>query len=341
MRSLRSLTDLVRAEIERWDGVSVVERAVFGTPDPAEIAAMVDDLCGRALGAGIVGGLCYGTSVGCVAGVELGDGRHVVVKAYQPRWSAGFLAAVAEAQAVAAAGGFPCPMPVAGPVEVGLGLGFANIETYLPDPGQPPIVPEMLPVSAAGLAEVARALRGVDGRGLAGHPMTLPSEGLYPTPHSPVFDFEATQDGVEWIDEIAAAARAARDADPSPPVVMHGDWSARNVRLGRCRVMAAFDWDSLLWRPESEAVGIAAATWSALGVTGDPVAPSADEVRRYVDAYEAARGEPLLPEQRRAAHGSALYGLAYTARCEHALDRGGEVHMRARARLRMEGTTLL
>jgi len=196
-------------------------------------------------------------------------------------------------------------------------------------------------VSAAGLARVAAALRGVDGSGLAGHPMSLPSEDLYPTPHSPLFDFESTHEGAGWIDEIAVAARAARDADPTAPIAVHGDWAARNVRLGRREVMAAYDWDSLLWRPESEAVGIAAATWSALGVTGDPIAPSADEVRHYVAAYEAVRDEPLLPEQRRAAYGSALYGLAYTARCEHALDRGAEVHMRARARLRAEGMTLL
>ena len=318
---------------------TIVEEAIFGTGDATQIAAAVDSLCRQHLGAGVAATLVTSTSVGCVFGVELDDGRRVAVKAYQPRWTPRFLTAVAAAQGAVAATGFPCPAPVAGPVPIG--HGFAAVETYLPDPGRRPIVPVMLDVSAAGLAAMVAAGRGIEAPGLRDHPMRPPDDGLYPRPHSPLFDFEATTDGAAWIDEIAAIARAVRDRDRTPPTLVHGDWSARNVRLGTDRVLAAYDWDSLLFEPESVGLGIAAATWSALGVTNEPTAPSAPEVRRYISAYERARGVPLTVEQRDAARARALYGLAYTARCEHALDRGAEVHLRARGRLRAEGAVLL
>ena len=40
--------------------------------------------------------------------------------------------------------------------------------------------------------------------------------GLYPEPHSPIFDFVATAAGSVWIDEYARAALAVRDRDVSP-----------------------------------------------------------------------------------------------------------------------------
>ena len=64
-------------------------------------------------------------------------------------------------------------------------------------------------------------------------------------PHSPLFDFEASAGGAEWIDDVARLALDARDSDATPRVVAHTDWSARNVRLRADGVRAIYDADSL------------------------------------------------------------------------------------------------
>lgn len=335
------LADCVAATIERW-GVSIVERAVFGTDDPATIAAAVDDWCAVHLGAPVAEGMCFETSVGCVAGVRLADGREVAVKVHQQRWTTSFLSAVAHVQRHLAIHGVPCPLPLAGPAPLGDALAVA--ETFLPDPGQAPIEPAMLGVSAAGLAQLVARCRDLDGAGLAGHPLDSAGGALYPEPHSPLFDFDATGPGAGWIDELAVAAKSARDRDSEDarPTIAHTDWSARNVRLGHDRVLAVYDWDSLALVAETTAVGNAAATWSAFGVDDDPVAPPAAEVAAHVSAYERARDEPFTADERARIGAAALWCLAYTARCEHAIDPTGERGaMRARPRLQDEGATLL
>jgi hypothetical protein len=150
--------------------------------------------------------------------------------------------------------------------------------------------------------------------------MTVPEMQLYPAPHSPLFDFTATAAGAGWIDEIATAARERMTDDVA--VIAHGDWSARNVRLGPGGLVCAYDWESLQQQPETTAVGVAAATWRSAGGPGEPLAPPAAEIRRNVEQYERARGHPFTTSQRHSAHAAAVYGLAYPARCEHALTPG-------------------
>ncbi len=106
----------------------------------------------------------------------------------------------------------------------------------------------------------------------------------------------------------------------------------------------AYDWDALARVPESTAVGQAAATWSATAEPGGPGAPPPEEVAAYLADYEHARGAPLTPSARRAVGAAALYVLAYTARCEHALAVRGELaphHHRGRPALEQHGTAYL
>ncbi len=67
----------------------------------------------------------------------------------------------------------------------------------------------------------------------------------------------------------------------------HTDWSARNVRVWPDGIRAIYDADSLSLVPESTAVGIAAATWSAFGEEGEATAPSPDEAARWVCGVRA------------------------------------------------------
>jgi hypothetical protein len=332
-----ALVDLVAASMA-GRGESRVEAAVFGTDDPAAIARSADDLCRTHLGARVADARFYCASVGCVTGLRLTDGRDVVLKVHQPRWTTSFLAAVQSVQASLAASGFPCPRPLPPPRP--LGRANAVVEEHLPDPGPTPPAPGLLAASAAGLARMVGRCETLDGRGLRPHPMDSAVGRLYPEPHSPLFDFGATAAGAEWIDELADAARRQRDLRAFAPTIAHCDWSLRNVRLDEEGVLAAYDWDSLALVPETTAVGQAAVTWSAFGVTGEE-APSVDDVASYVGRYERARGRRFTGHERAAVGAAGVYALASTARCEHAIDPGGRRYRRARPRLAADGDRLL
>ena len=116
------------------------------------------------------------------------------------------------------------------------------------------------------------------------------------------------------------------------PVVAHTDWSARNVRLRPGGPVAVYDMDSLAVVGRATALGVAAVTWRALGVAGEPVGPDIDEVDDWLDRYPDALG----PIERRASLAAALRTLCYVARCEHAIDPSERTHAMARERLRID-----
>jgi Ser/Thr protein kinase RdoA (MazF antagonist) len=304
-----------------------VEAVVFGTDDAGVIVERIAEVVRAAIGAELADVRWYVASVSCVAGVLVDDGREVVVRAYQPSVTARFVRGVVRAQTHVHAAGFPAPEPLSGPVQLPWGLGRA--EALVADPGMRYPPASAMAVSAAGLAQLVTLLEEVDAEGLDEHPM-LHVEGLYPTPHSPLFDFEATAAGAEWIDEIATAARAVLDTEDAPIVIGHTDWSSRNIRMDAGRVTAVYDWESLSATTEARALGVAAATWRALGLPDDPIAPDADELAAYIDAYAEVR--PLSSGQRQIALAKAVHGMAYTARCEHSLHPGTRT-ARASARL--------
>ena len=344
---MQSVAEVVAAERAVWDGVDTVDAAVFGTGDPDAIAAMVQSFCQIHLHAAPVGGLFYRASAGCVLGIRLATGDDVVLKAYQSRWEAPFLHAVLAVQRHAALEGMPCAQPRLAPVPLPGRPNLAVVESCWPDPGMRATrAPEALRVSAAGLARQIRlaADQGVAFPALAEHPLRRPGGQLYPEPHSPLFDFAATAEGAEWIDDLGRAAASVRDQDPTPPVVAHTDWSARNVRLDERQILAVYDWDSVAFVPEATALGHAAATWCVTSEPGGSTFPTFDEMSAYLAAYEDARGAPLSPAQWRSAGGAAAWVLAYTARCEHSLDVLGRARpdqSGARDRLADAGAALL
>jgi hypothetical protein len=318
---------------------ALVEVAVLGSSSPEAVADWIERLCQDRLGAPVVGGLFYRASTGLVAGVELTDLRTVVVKVHQPQWSVAFLEAMVTTQRQLAESGFPCPRPLVGPVPTGPRQALATIETLLPDPGMHSLSgSEALEISAAGLATQVASVRGLELPALGFHPLRTPTGEIYPQPHSPLFDFAATAERAVDIDELARIGSAARDADPGPPVIAHTDWSARNVRVAHGQIAAVYDWDSLALVPVSTAVGLAAATWQSTGEMDDPMALSAEDVSDYLAAYARTAARSLDATASAAAWGSALWALAYTARCELALEeRTGRCLRRARDRLERQG----
>ncbi len=306
-----SLSELVRLHFERWE-TSRVEQSVFHSSAPEVVADHVERFAQTALGSRVRGALFYASSAGCVTGLELEDGRRIVVKAYQARWGSRFLSAVGRVQERLNEARFPCPCPIIGPGLAGPAL--ATAEELLPDPGMRTFGASEMAPSARGLARQVSLCRGISEPDLGYHPLGTSTGGLYPKPHSPIFDFSLRTDEAKWIDQLATAAKAARAADDTPPTVVHTDWSARNVRLGDSEVVAAYDWDSLADATESVAVGQAAATWRSTGEASDPIAPGPDEVHAYLSAYEEASNQRFTVDQRQSGMGAALWVLAYTAR---------------------------
>jgi len=340
------VASVIAAQHARW-GTSAVDEEVFGTGDAGEIASLVDRFCRDELDAGTAAGLFYGASAGCVLAVRLAGGADVVIKAYQERWEAPYLRAVQAVQAHAARSGIPCATPLRGPAPVVPGRpNQAIVESYLPDPGMRPYASATeRRVSAAGLARQVAACRELPAPPeLADHPLRRSAAGLYGEPHSPLFDFEGTAAGAEWIDALATRAIPVRDADERPPVVAHMDWAARNVRLDDHGLVAVYDWDSVALVPESTAVGQAAVTWRVTADPGGTEFPALPDIAGFIADYEAAAGYTLDEAQWGAAGGAAAWVLAYTSRCEHALDAKGMARAdqhAARDRLADAGEALL
>jgi hypothetical protein len=280
----------------------------------------------------------YRVSVGCVFGCRLADGRDVIIKAYQPRWQPAFLAGVRHVQHHMWRQGFPFPQPIGDVFAIRSAPAVA--EALLPDPGVSLVEEGVLEVSAAGLADQIARCRDLDEPRLLQHPLRPSPAGVFPQPHSPVFDFAATADGATWIDDIAVRALAVRDAVTSPEVIAHTDWSLRNIRIGHGGLLAVYDADSLAVVPEHHAVGQAAATWRNDGVSPN-TPPEPAELDRYLDAYGRARGLRLTDEERRGAVAAAVWNLAYIARCEHAIDPRQERLPGTRRWLRSEANPLL
>lgn len=313
----------MEAEVADREG-RVLALSILGTDDPARIFRRLEGLC-------VTGGLpapervffCE-ISVGAAFGLLLEDGSRVVVKAHPAGRNVGFLEASCRVQRHLFERDFPCPRPILGPAP--FGEGSAVVEAFedrgeRADAHEPWVRREM----AGTLARVIRQSSEVPDVGGLRLDWTWPEDRLWPAPHNALFDFEATAAGVGWIDEVAAAAKRVVDASTGPIVVGHGDWSVKHFRFENGKVSVVYDWDSLRLTKEAIVVGSAAATFPAtwyLPVVS--LAPSPDEMRLFLQEYEAGRERTFPAEERDAVVAAAIYAMSYSARCEHAIDPEGE-----------------
>ncbi len=302
----------------------ILARSILGTANAVRIIGDLDSFCTARLGSGVKEVFFCELSVGAAFGLWLRDDRRVLLKAHPPDRTLRFLQAVCKVQHHLYAQGFPCPEPVAGPLPFGRGL--TTVEAFIDDgenvdAHQPEIRREMAR-TLARLIELATPVPGV--RALSQTWKLPPNRGLWPVPHNALFDFGATSAGAEWIDEIASKTKEILDNAPGKMVVGHADWSAKHFRFEEGEVRVIYDWDSLRLDRETVLVGHTAAHFPYTEYFDVPRRASPEEARLFVEEYEAARGVPFSEQDRVAVSAAATYGLAYTARCEHALDPEGE-----------------
>lgn len=319
----RDLPSVIQAEHQTWDDC-VVDRAVFGTDRPDEIATLLSGFCERSLGARVSGARFYRVSVACVAGLDLEDGRSVVVKAQRGQRKEAYLRACVAFRRLLVEEGFPCPRPLSEPVRVGPAWVTAEELTLAGSPADAhdPPIRRAIADSLARLVSIGERFpdRGSFGRAWF---TGLPEGQVFPRPHSPFFDFEKTAEGAEWIEAFAKEARARRGegdtGESAPRVVGHFDYRVEHLRFDGAKVVATYDWDSLHHERLPVLIGALAPHFTADWQRDDVVrAPSLEEMRAFVSDFEASRGLPFSPAERRLLSASCVYSTAYTARCNHA-----------------------
>jgi phosphotransferase family enzyme len=254
-----------------------------------------------------------GASVGALFGVRRRDGACVAIKVNKLFGDEAYFAEVQELQGLLASGGFPAPRPLRR-------LGTVTVDEWL-DAGAFRNAHEP-PVRRAMVRELVRFHRLATATGVRPRREFLrPPCALWPKPHNALFDFEATYAGAEWIDEIAAAARAVADVRIGAEVVGHTDWSAKHLRFDpELRLTALYDWDSVTVGREPELAGTAAGSFTYTEELEDEIDvwPSASESEAFLAEYEDERGVAFTAEERAVARAACVYLRAYAARCHHA-----------------------
>ncbi len=305
---------VIAASIASWP--SRLEQAVFGTDDPRGIFDVLDDFCVAALGTRVREVVFYRRGVGAVFGIELADGRRIVVKVHPAEIVGDRLDGVRRVQRHLADLGLPAPRPLGRPAAVGNGVAAAEqmLERGRLVDGHDPAVRRVIARGLRGFVEAATPmLERV--RLPAAHPFDLAGNRLWPAPHELRFDF--TLKSGTWIDEIAAEGRGRLRGPIEHPVIGHTDWRVENLRF-EVKIVAIFDWDSVAVCSEAALVGATSVTfttnWDEQGI--DPF-PSPAESSAFIAEYEASRGRAFTARERELIDAAALYQLAYGARCEH------------------------
>jgi hypothetical protein len=324
----RPHVDVIARALADWDE-PFVEIAIFGTAEPAVIAAEVDAFCRASLGCGVAGALFTRSSIGSVHGLALDDGRRVVLKAHLPAADERHLRSVQRIVRHLRVGGFPAPLSL---VDLApLARGHAWVEELL-DRGEweDGHRPEVRRAMAFALADVVRLCRSfVEERGGLRRSLfgDVGDDQLWPVPHSKLFDFPRTTRGAESIDALARAARVRLAGGARGDLVVgHHDLRAEHMRFerrgGSPVLVATYDWDSLALEHETALVGMNAHAFTADWSTDPPrvpPAPSLEEARAYLAEYEEARGRPFSADERAAVGASFAYAVAYNARCGHSI----------------------
>lgn len=315
---MRALEDVVAALLAGDDAAQV--RTIVGERRAGSIAEQLRALVRRSLAAEVTDCSYDHVSVGITLELRLDDGRRCVLKACRdgsedPREAL-------RVQAHLAAQGFPAPAVLA-PPQPCVGAQVYLVEAI--DRGESVRYDAQIrDMMAREYARLVTLAQGIDPRP-ALVDRTPQGDRLWPTPHSVLFDFEATRDGATPIDALASAAQARLQQRRQAPVIAHCDWSLQNVSIREGRLVGVFDWDSVYLVPELFAVAGAAVFHAHDWRIGPDEAahdfyPGPEPALAFAEVYARARGLRWDDDDRATLHAALVYCLGYQARCEHALE---------------------
>lgn len=302
----------------------VLVQSIFSTVDPQQIGQQISDLCRVSLDQEIAACEFWEVSVSFTIGLCLASGQRIAAKFRSlDNITLAMLQAVCQVQEYLANCGFPAPRIMLPPLQWGNTL--ASIEVML-NVGEncdahDPIVRRAMAIGLVQQIQLAQPLVN-----LLDLPLSrFQSTPLWEKPHNALFDFERTAEGAEWIDRIAARAKAEYSSASYPLRIGHMDWSVKNMRFYNGQLSAVYDWDSL--RMENELIILGNAlkgfltTWY---VNVKSIVPTPEEVNLFIQDYESAREQAFTRSEQQKIRAAFLYSMAYTARCEHAIDLNGE-----------------
>jgi hypothetical protein len=277
-----------------------------------DLDASVIRWCVSALGSAPVHELFRRSHLSEVIGLELGDGRQIVIKV---RPGSARLEAAAAVQRHVHDQGFPCPQVLAGPAP--LGELVATAEEYIAPHGQPPDPPAAEPVARL-LGQLVRATPP---------PGTAPAlqppppwvawdhsgRQLWPWPDDLDTDMN-THAGPDWVDDTAQRIRDRMRRDTGSLVIGHIDWEAHNLDWNEGAPVLVHDWDSLAIRTEAAIAGAAAAVFPSNGTTA--VAATVDQTAAFLDAFRTSSAEHWSADAEQVAWCAGLWVLTYNAKKE-------------------------
>ena len=244
----------------------------------------ITEWCVETFGSAPAKTLFEGGYLSQVIGIELSNGRRIVVKVrgWQDR-----LVACAQVQRALLASGFPAPELLVGPDRWGDAYAI-SAEQLIEGGDRAPDVPRMARRFAEGLALLVRSAPSPSDIGtLAPSPPWVgwdrADEALWPEPDDRDGDLNA-HEGDPWLDDIARSARARLLGIASPCVVGHGDYYSGNLQWRGDELLAVHDWDSVVAQPEAAIVGQAAAVW-CLGEIA-----TVEQTQEFLDSYLMALG---------------------------------------------------
>ncbi|GCE28667.1 hypothetical protein KDA_41510 [Dictyobacter alpinus] len=315
------LPQLIKDELERWHNPYPLQQ-IFRTADPVAVTAQIEEFCVRELGSGIADTLFYAVSIGVVCGLQLRDGARIVLKLLGPTASMAHLQDVVRVQHYLLAEGYPCTRPVYGPARLLDGIAmveeFDNRGEY--HDAHEPLWRQKMAELLAWQLQLLRQPERIPDIDVGHFDFRLPPGTLWGKPHSNIFDFEATTEGAEWIDDLYRQARKNLETGAGQLILGHIDWSTKHIRYLGQQAHIIYDWDSLVLDKEPALVAHAAATFTYIPfMPGIAEAPTREESLAFIADYEAARGSAFTKDERQTLAATITSTMAYGARCEHSL----------------------
>ena len=289
------------------------------TPRRAVAKLSSEDLaawCQRHLGAPPTAELFTTGHLSLVVGLQLSDGREVVIKA---RAAARRLDGCFVVQNFLHARGFPAPQPLVAPTP--LGSLSASAERYVSGGEVLAAAPHTTELCASALAHLlARAPAPTEVPSVEPAPPWASWDhsepGVWPVPDDRDADLNA-HPGPQWLDDLGRRVRARLGDVVAPDAIGHADWEAHNLRWIGDQLHVVHDWDSIAARPAAAIVGLAAAVHTA---SGEPLTEATDEqIESFLTAFGQARNRPLTNDEREIAWAAGLWVRAFNAK-KDALD---------------------
>lgn len=300
------------------------ESAVLGLDTADQVLDLFSAHTEDRLGQPITAVLFRAGRIDVVWGVQVGEGREVVIKAHRPPVDVAAVAASTDAKRLLRQAGFPCPEPLSGPDQAAGGV--LTIEAAITGGAAPDgRAPGIRPLLAAGLVQHIELLRGyphlLEQAG-SGPSWCQYQQGPWPVPHDPIVDFSTTPDEYAWLDAYArrASEQVLTCRSAQPVVVGHADWYAGNTAVAGGRLVGTFDWE-LAADTEACIAGMTAAGYASSSTSGGGLS-TPEEVAGFLQDYEHARGKRLDGDEQRAAAAAAAWIVAFNARWEVSLRAG-------------------